>query len=101
MTTPLSPPLEEWVFLSGRPPMSEYLGFVTSSAADEASVNIQTLSNEWRAANNHIRNLETNEAGWADGPTIGEIPDALKAFAELVKTDPMFKRAFEIVPTSI
>src|SRR5260370_27308381 len=102
MSTPLTAPLsqEEWVFLSGRPPMGEYLGFIKSNAADEESVNLQTLSDEWRAANDRIHELEVTEAGWADNPTIGEIPEDLHGLTEQVTTNPMFGKNFSLGPVS-
>src|SRR6266487_2803267 len=101
MTTPPTQPLDEWVFLSGRPHMGEYLGFVTSNAANPSAVDIAALSNEWRAANVHVQQLEINEAGWADNPTIGGVPAALQSLADQVVADPMFQKAFQIAPATI
>lgn len=95
------PPRDEWVFLSGRAPMGEYLGFVKMTAADEAAVNFQTLSDEWRAANTRIVQLERDEAGIANHPTIDAIPDELKELAAAVQDSALFKRTFQIVPVTI
>jgi hypothetical protein len=94
-------PQDEWVFLSGRPPMGEYLGFVQGNAADEASVNLQTLSNEWRAANTRIVELELTEAGIANNPGIQPIPDSLKEAVEQVQNAVPFKKSFQVVPVTI
>src|SRR5215510_10724469 len=85
-------PRDEWVFLAGRPPMGEYLGFVQQNAADEAAVNLQTLADEWRKANSHILQLERDEAGIANNPTISPLPDDLKPLAEQLQNAPLFKR---------
>lgn len=100
MSTTLTPPLEEWIFLNGRPPLGDFLGFVKASAADEAAIDIATLSNEWRDANAHIGQLEITEAGWADNPTIGPIPAELQHRVSQVQADPMFRKVFEIAPVS-
>src|SRR5260370_19761909 len=102
MSTALTSPLsqEQWVFLSGPPPMGEYLGFIKSNAADEESVNLQTLSDEWRAANDRIHELEVTEAGGAGKPTIGEIPEDFHGFTEQVTANPMFLKTFSLVPSS-
>jgi len=94
-------PQEEWVFLSGRPPMAEYLGFVKTNAADEAAVSIQTLSDEWRAANKRIVELEQSEAGAADNPVIEPVSDDLKDLAAAVEGAALFKRTFQVVPVMI
>ncbi len=97
----LTQPQDEWVFLSGRPPMGEYLGFVKSNAADEAAVSIQTLSDEWRAANSRIVQLEQSEAGVADNPMIEPIPDDLQELVAQVQNASMFQRSFQVVPPTI
>ena len=100
-TTTQQQPQDEWVFLSGRPPMGEYLGFVKNNAADGASVSFQTLSDEWRAANKRIVELERSEAGAADGPVIDPVPDDLRDLAENIQNAALFKRTFQIVPVTI
>ena len=56
---------------------------------------------EWRSANDHVHELEQQEAGWADAPEIaplsGEFADALP---QLI-ADPIFQRCFNVVPTTI
>lgn len=81
--------------------MGEYIGFVKSNAADEAAVNIQTLSDEWRAANARIVQLEQSEAGAADNPTISPIPDELKELVAQVQNASAFRRSFQVVPVTI
>jgi len=95
------PPQDEWVFLSGRPPLGEYLGFVKQNAADGATVNLGTLSDEWRAANQRILQLENEEAGAANSPNILPLPDELKPLAEQLMNAGPFKRSFELVPVSV
>lgn len=94
-------PQDEWVFLSGRPPMAEYFGFVKANAADADAVSIQTLSDEWRAANKRIVELEESEAGIADNPVIEELPEDMKALAAQLQDTNMFKRSFQVVPVII
>jgi len=81
--------------------MGEYLGFVKNSAADEAAVNFQILSDEWRAANTRIVELEQTEAGIANNPTIQPIPDHLKEMADQVQNAIPFKKSFQVVPVTI
>lgn len=97
----LQQPQDEWVFLSGRPPMGEYLGFVKTNAADEDAVNILTLSDEWRAANARILELEQTEAGIANNPAIQAIPDHLNDLVKQVQDAVPFKKSFQVVPVTI
>lgn len=94
-------PQDRWVFLCGRPPMQEFLGFVKQNAADEADANMQTLSDEWRAANDRINQLVVSEPDWANNPTIGAIPEALRGLVDQVANDSMYRLAFQVVPTTI
>src|SRR2546423_15348778 len=60
------PLMDPHVFLIGRPPLKQWLGFVADLAVGEGSkVDTQQLAGEWRAAHAHIRELEKLEAGWA------------------------------------
>jgi hypothetical protein len=59
------------------------------------------LAAEWRAANDHLRKLEIDEAGWADKPEIKAVPGSQDQFAKEVYADPMFQRSFQVVPTDI
>lgn len=92
---------DDHVFLVGRPPLSEFLGFVTALAAEGQAVELGALANEWRAANDHIRNLETREEGWADSPPIEPLPTEQESLRQLVLSDPVFQRSFGLVPTDI
>lgn len=94
-------PVDEHVFLRGRPPLGQYLGFVTQNAQDGNSVDHRVLGDEWRAANDYIHNLESQEAGLADNPPISPLPPELTPLVEQVTADPIFQRTFSLVPTSV
>ncbi len=95
------PQLDEHVFLIGRPPLEEYLGFLTIQAAEGQKADTRILADEWRAANNHISELEVREAGWADYPQIAPLPPALEPLRTQVLADQMFQRSFSLVPSNI
>jgi hypothetical protein len=94
-------PADEVVFLTGRPPMSEFLNFVSTQTINGQSSDQRVLANEWRTANDHIHDLETREAGIADGAEIGEIESALEPLAAQVVADPFFRRGYSVLPTSL
>ena len=93
--------VDEAVFLIGRPPLGEYLGFISTLAVGGTSIPHGVLAAEWRAANDHVHKLEVDEAGFADNPDIGKIPNAQQAMVRQVFEDPIFKRSFQLVPTDI
>jgi len=95
------PQADEHVFLIGRPPLGEFLGFVQANAVNGDAVDQRLLADEWRKANDHIRELEKREAGWADNPKIAPIPGRLEALKTEVLADPMFQRSYNIVPADI
>jgi len=92
---------DEHVFLIGRPPVGEFLGFIASQTLAGSDADISALMHEWRKANDHVRQLERSESGIAANPPTWDLPDQLAAAAEAVKADEIFKRCFGFVPTDI
>ena len=99
--TTSSPPVDEHVFLTGRPPMGEFLGFVTAQTVGGNAQDLTELSNRWRAANDHIRELERHEAGFADAPPLVPLPPELDLLRTQVLADPIYRRSFQVVPSEI
>lgn len=92
---------DEHVFLIGRPPLAEYIGFIETMTLDGQNADRGALANEWRAANDHINELEKGERGYADNPGVAELPPSLQPLGQQVMINPMFQRAYAIVPTEI
>jgi len=92
---------DEHVFLIGRPPLEEYLGFLTVQTMEGQAADHRVLADEWRSANDHIRELETEEAGLADKSPIGSALPHLESLSAKVLADPIFQRSFNIVPVTI
>src|SRR6266699_6911520 len=97
------PGIEQHLILKGRPPLGEFLGFVSGQeiAALGSGVNYSALTEEWRIANDRICELEQKEAGWADDAPIGDLPAELDVLAGDVLRDPIFRRSFPFVPCEI
>lgn len=92
-------PTDDYVFLLGRPPISELIGFVRTMALDGQNVDQGALATEWRAANNHLKGVEKNEAGVADNPPQQPLPASMQPFADQVAADSAFQQAYQSVPT--
>lgn len=92
---------EQHVFLVGRPPLGEFLGFIRVRAVGGQDVDIPRLAEEWREANDHIQELEEREPGWADNPEVRPIPEDLAPSVERLQEDPVYQRAFRIIPSTL
>jgi len=93
--------VDDHVFLVGRPPISEYLGFLETQTLEGQTADRRTLADAWRTANDHVRQLETTESGWADNPTVQSLPAELEPLRDAVLADPIAQRAFALVPIEI
>lgn len=92
---------EEAVFLKGRPPMGEFLGFVKHHTTDGAEIDISELSEEWRLANDHVKLLELSEAGLADKIAMTDPPNGLAQRCKRLLADDVVRASFGIVPTTV
>lgn len=98
--TQMSPAGEEHVFLAGRPPMAEYLGAVSSANAGQP-VDLAPLAEEWRIANDRVRELERTEVGAADSVQLAPLPEGLRELVAAVLSDERFKRIYGVIPSDI
>jgi hypothetical protein len=89
------------LLLIGRPPLAEYLGFVTTQTLQGETADPAALATEWRSANDRVRELETLEAGIANAASIVSIDAGLEELRRKVLADPAYRRAFSIVPARI
>jgi hypothetical protein len=93
--------VDDHVFLLGRPPIGEFLGFIRTMAIDGQNADQGLLTQEWRQANDHLQALERAEAGIADNPPIAPLSPAVQVLAEQMVADPMFRKAFRFVPADV
>jgi hypothetical protein len=97
--------IDPHVFLAGRPPIAEFIGFIKKSADGDHQAGREgvdgALAEEWRRANDHLRSLEASEAGWADSPRIDSLPAELQPYADRLRADPAFRQTHGYVPTEI
>lgn len=89
------------VFLVGRPPLGEFLGFVTAQTVGGTGADLGELSNQWRAANDHVETLQQSEAGYADNTLVLPMPDSLADLGRETLEDSVVQRTFAIVPVEI
>ena len=92
---------DEHVFLIGRPPISEYLNFVTEQAVDGRNADRRALVDSWRSANDHVLALESSEGGIADDVQIGELDPSVVRLRDLVLSDPLVHRSFALTPVDV
>jgi hypothetical protein len=97
----MTPPTQadDHVFLNGRPPIGEFVGFIRTMSLDGQAVDQGKLADEWRQANDHVIELEKTEAGIADGAAFSPLPEAVKPLAKQVRNEPSFQSNFRMIPT--
>jgi hypothetical protein len=91
----------EQIFLNGRPPMPEFLGFVTAMTVEGATADLSSLASSWRLANDRVRELEVEEAGHADDVAVEPLPEPLEALASAALAHPIVQHTYALMPISI
>lgn len=86
------PSVDEYVFLRGRPPVEEYVGFLVGQSIGGQNLNQRALVDEWREANDRVRQLEQVEAQFADGMQTTPVAESLALSQARVLADPMLRR---------
>ncbi len=94
-------PVDPHVFLIGRPPMGEYLGFLKTQTLEGQTAEVGELAEQWRAASARVKQLATTEAGVADDPPTAALPSSLTGLAEKVMQDPVTRQSFGITQNEI
>jgi hypothetical protein len=95
-----TPPVDDFVFLAGRPPVMEFMGFVKMMAVDSRSLHDGALATEWRAANDRVVELEATEPGWADNPPLGTPPAQMQPILDGALSNPSVQKTYSVFPSS-
>jgi hypothetical protein len=91
-------PADDFVFLSGRPPIPEFVSFIKTMAVDGRDIDQNVLVSEWRSANDRVRNLEQTEGGIPDNPAVTDIDPRVRALLEDVLAQPSAQKTFGMLP---
>jgi hypothetical protein len=90
---------EERLYLTGRPTLAEFLQYVRTHATSPPGKG--TLTDQWHAARDMVRELTVAEAGLADDPPMTPLgPEYEPLLIELLK-DPLVRHGFNTVPTDV
>src|SRR5690606_14639407 len=92
--------IDKHIFLKGRPPLSEFLG-VVKGQIELAETELASLTEEWREANHVLSALQNKEAGIADNLMVQKLTPLLQTLTDEVLKNPIFIKAFSIVPPVI
>lgn len=92
--------LDKHVFLTGRPPIEEYLGFA-QQAATGSQANVGKLMDDWRRANDRVMALTVSEGGAADGRVTAAVPAELDQLRLDYLADPVVQRSFAALPSDV
>jgi hypothetical protein len=94
------PKLDKQLFLTGRPPIEEYLGFAQQAAVG-SQVDVGTLMEEWRRANDRVVAISASEAGTADDRATEPVPPELDQLRAEYLADPVVHRSFAALPSDV
>jgi hypothetical protein len=94
-----APQIDEYVFLTGRPPILEFVGFIKSMASDGRDLDQNALVSEWRSANDRVLELEQTERGIADNPTVSPVDSNAKPFLEAALINSSAQKTFGALPS--
>lgn len=89
---------EECVYLIGRPPIAEFIGFIQTQTADSHLMDPSKLTEEWRNANERVKEIEKIEDGFGDDHVLQPIPQHLNKLLDEVYQDDVFKKAYGFMP---
>ena len=89
------------VLLVGHPPVTEFLGYVSTQTLEGRSGDDGALMDAWRRANDHLQALAETEAGYADGIEFGEMPAELTPLVAATLADPVMRRDYALAPVSV
>jgi hypothetical protein len=90
--------VDDFVFLNGRPPISEFIGFIKVMALNGHDIDQHSLMSEWRAANDRVRELEQAERGLADNPVVGPVDPTAAPLLQAALDNPSAQKTFGAVP---
>src|SRR5947207_8524965 len=93
--------VHECVYLTGRPPLSDFRHFMTVVAENGHRADERALIEEWRAAAAHIAELRRQEVGIADNASIEPVPRRLAVLRDRVIEDSLYRHALQGAPTYI
>jgi hypothetical protein len=94
-----SQPVDDFVFLSGRPPIPEFIGFIKTMALDGRDIDQNILVSEWRSANDRVRDLERTETGIADNPAVTDIDSSARPLLDDALGQPSAQKIFGLLPS--
>jgi len=92
---------ESHVVLLGHPPVTEFLGYVTTQTVEGRSGDDGAFMDAWRRGNDHLLALAETESGYADGVEFGVMPEELAPLVTRALADPVMRRDYSLAPVSI
>lgn len=94
-------PNAELLWLLGQPSLDEFLHFMKWKAVGGGAMSPAALADEWRAANDLYHDLQTSEAGAADGADCLPLPSEMAPLARRLRRHPWYRTAYDALPTRI
>ena len=88
------------IYLLGLGSLGRYIQFIEDAVVRDPGSDLSQLTAEWRAAITHYQQLEVGEAGIALQGSHRELDPEFMPLATGLRSQPSFRRTFDILPTS-
>lgn len=86
------------LYLRGWPSLKDFVQYIVKTTADRGSFDDATMVAQWREAHRVVKQLEVEEAGWADNQELTALPDVMSEIAARKLQEPGVQRALRFHP---
>jgi len=90
--------LDRALVLSGQAPIHDFVRFVRTRAIDGQRLDEIALTEEWKCASRHLRDLQHTESKFADVGELEPLPAQLATKADAVLQDPATRKSLSFLP---
>ncbi|HEY0681191.1 MAG TPA: hypothetical protein VGD45_02575 [Steroidobacter sp.] len=91
-------PVDDMVLLTGRPPLAKFVRYIRGKTIDGLRAHEGDVAAKWWRGREMYRQLETDERGWPDNPSIEPLPEEMRELAELGLSQPSVRRLRHFAP---
>jgi len=91
----------EVLYLLGRPPLHEDLGYLMSQTSAGEQTDVRDIAESWRAANDVVIRLQTEEAGVVENPPLLDLPAEMCGPRDRLLRNDAFQRTLAVIPLDV
>lgn len=91
-------PVDNMILLTGRPSLAKFVRYVRGRTVDGLRTHEGDIAATWWGGREIYRQLEMQERGWADNPSIQPLPAEMQELAELGLRQPSVRKLRHFAP---